>query len=130
MKVFKHLLKAIVILATILSCSNNSDISQREEERLELDNLKEEIELLVSKGTCTENTMCNFIAFGSKPCGGPRSYLVFSTSINVGLLKEKVATYTKNEANFNIKWNIISDCSIVLPPTQLTCVNGKCTAIN
>ncbi|WP_456423506.1 hypothetical protein [Lutibacter sp.] len=128
MRVLKHILKTIVILATI-SCSNNSEVSQEEGERLELDNLKEEIELLISKGTCTENTSCNFIAFGSKPCGGPWSYLVFSTSIDVGLLKEKVATYNKNEAAFNIKWNILSDCSVVLPPTQVTCVNGKCTAI-
>ena len=129
MRVLKHILKTIVILATI-SCSNNSEVSQEEGERLELDNLKEEIELLISKGTCTENTSCNFIAFGSKPCGGPWSYLVFSTSIDVGLLKEKVATYNKNEAAFNIKWNILSDCSVVLPPTQVTCVNGKCTTIN
>jgi len=128
MRILKHILKTIVILATI-SCSNNSEVSQEEGERLELDNLKEEIELLISKGTCTENTSCNFIAFGSKPCGGPWSYLVFSTSIDVGLLKEKVATYNKNEAAFNIKWNILSDCSVVLPPTQVTCVNGKCTAI-
>ncbi|WP_456464333.1 hypothetical protein [Lutibacter sp.] len=128
MKAFKHILKTIVILATI-SCSTNSEISLEEEERLELNNLKEEIELLVSKETCTENTTCNFIAFGSKPCGGPWSYLVFNTSINVGLLKEKVAAYNKKEAAFNIKWNIISDCSVVLPPTELTCVNGKCTAV-
>ncbi|WP_457609531.1 hypothetical protein [Lutibacter sp.] len=128
MNVFKHILKTIVILATI-SCSTNSEISLEEEERLELNNLKEEIELLVSEGTCTENTTCNFIAFGSKPCGGPWSYLVFDTSINVGLLKEKVAAYNKKEAAFNIKWNIISDCSIVLPPTELACVNGKCTAV-
>ncbi|VAW20265.1 hypothetical protein MNBD_BACTEROID04-1484 [hydrothermal vent metagenome] len=128
MNAFKHILKTIVMLVTI-SCSTNSEISLEEEERLELNNLKEEIELLVSQGTCTENTTCNFIAFGSKPCGGPWSYLVFDTSINVGLLKEKVAAYNKKEAAFNIKWNIISDCSIVLPPTELACVNGKCTAV-
>ena len=32
---------------------------------------------------------CDFIAFGSKACGGPKSYLVFNNSIDVDLLKEK-----------------------------------------
>ena len=103
MKIFKNTLKTIALIAIVFSCSNNSETS-REDERLQLDSLKNEIEQIVTEGTCTENTVCDYIAFGSKPCGGPWSYLVFSTSINVQLLKEKVAIYNQNETVFNLKW--------------------------
>ncbi len=128
MNVFKHTLKIIILLTIVLGCTTNSEISQ-EEERIELDNLKDEIEQLISTGTCSENTNCDFIAFGSKPCGGPWSYLVYSTSINVDLLKEKVAVYNENETTFNIKWGAISDCMAVMPPVNVDCIDGTCTAI-
>jgi len=129
MKLFKYILKTIALLAIVFSCSNNSESSE-EAERIELDNLKTEIEQLITTGVCTENTDCDFIAFGSKACGGPMSYLVYSTSINVELLKEKVSIYNTNEAAFNIKWNVISDCMFLLPPTSVDCVNGECVIIN
>ena len=124
----KHILKTIALLAIVFSCSNNSEISQ-EQELKELNDLKNDIELLIAEGTCNENTNCDFIAFGSKPCGGPWSYLIFSTSINVDLLKEKVATYNQKESIYNNTWGIISDCMAVSQPTSIKCINGKCTAI-
>ncbi|WP_456420443.1 hypothetical protein [Lutibacter sp.] len=128
MKTFKHTLKTIILLALVVGCANNSETSQ-EEERLELDNLKEEIEQLISTESCTENSNCDFIAFGSKPCGGPWSYLVYSTSIDVELLKAKVATYNNYETAHNIKWGIVSDCMAVTPPISVECIDGACTAI-
>ena len=124
----KHILKTIALLAIVFSCSNNSEITQ-EQEFQELNNLKNEIELLIAEETCAEDSNCDFIAFGSKPCGGPRSYLTFSTSINVELLEEKVATYNQKEFIYNNTWGIISDCMAVLPPTSVECIDGECTAI-
>jgi len=128
MKILTHILKTIALLAIVFSCTNNSETNQ-ETERLELDNLKTEIEQLVATGVCTENTNCDFIAFGSKHCGGTSTYLVYPTSFNVELLKEKVATYNENQSAFNIKWGIMSDCMAVMPPTSVECINGQCTAI-
>ncbi len=128
MKTFKYLLKTIALMAIVLSCSNNSETS-KEEDLAELNLLNNEIEQLISAGTCSENSECDYIAFGRKACGGPQSYLVFSTSLNVELLKEKVTTYNEKEAVFNEKWGIFSDCSVVSPPNSVTCVQGKCIAI-
>ena len=128
MKLFKNTLKTIALVAIVFSCSNNSE-SNQEEEQLELDNLKDEIEQLIIEGTCSGNAECDFIAIGSKPCGGPRGYLTYSTSINVDLLKEKVAIYTARENEFNKKWGIPSDCSVALPPSDLICLDGKCIAV-
>ncbi|MCF6181238.1 hypothetical protein [Lutibacter sp.] len=128
MKKFKLLFKTIVILTIVFGCSNNSDTSQ-EEDLAALTLLNNNIEQLISAGTCSENTNCDFIAFGSKACGGPKSYLIYSTSINVELLKEKVAEYNLKEDLYNKKWGIFSDCTVVSPPTSVECINGKCTAI-
>lgn len=128
MKIFKQTFKTIILLTLVVGCANNSESSQ-EEEQLELDSMKEEIEQLISTGNCTENSDCDFIAFGSKPCGGPWSYLVYSTSIDVELLKTKVATYNEYETAHNIKWGIVSDCMAVTPPISVDCIDGECTAI-
>ncbi|NOR28976.1 MAG: hypothetical protein GQ540_10670, partial [Lutibacter sp.] len=82
MKLFKHTFKTIALLAIVLGCTNNNETSQ-EEELQALDVLHEEIEQLIAEGICNENSDCDFIAFGSKPCGGPWSFLVYSTSIDV-----------------------------------------------
>jgi len=129
MKIFtKNIIKTIALLAVVFSCTTNSETS-KENEQLELDNLKNEIEQLVAEGTCSENSNCDFIAFGSKPCGGSWSYLVYNTTINVELLNEKVATYNNQENAYNLKWGIISDCMAVSPPTSVECVNGECVAV-
>ena len=128
MKTIKYTFKTIAIMAIVFGCSNNSATSQ-EEERQHLAELKLEIEQLVSEGTCSNEKECDFIAFGSKPCGGPWNYLVYTTTIDVKLLKEKVAIYNSKELAFNNKWGIASDCMAVLPPIKAECIDGSCTAI-
>lgn len=128
MKMIKNISKTIALLAIVFGCTNNTEFTI-EEDLDELAALQEEIELMVDSGVCSENSNCDYIAFGSKACGGPKSYLVFSTSINVELLQQKVATYNVLENSFNKKWGIISDCSAPAPPLDVTCIAGKCTAV-
>lgn len=128
MKIFKHIIKTIAILAIVFGCSKNAEPSQ-DQDKLDLLNLKDEIEQIINSEGCNEIATCYFIAFGSKPCGGAWSYLVYSSAIDVELLQQKVTYYNKLESEYNIKWNVISDCMAVLPPSKVECVNGKCTAI-
>lgn len=115
-------------MAIVFGCSKNSEQSQ-DEEKLELLNLKDEIEQIINSEECNETATCEFIAFGSKPCGGAWSYLVYSSNIDVALLKQKVTYYNKLENEFNIKWNVVSDCMAAVPPANVECINGKCTAV-
>lgn len=124
----KHILKTIAVLAIVFSCTTNSETTQEEDLEV-LTNLKNEIKLLTVEGACTENANCDFVAFGSKACGGPKSYLVYSTSIDVEVLLEKVTAYNEMEAEYNIKWGIISDCMVISPPTSVECIDGECIAI-
>ncbi len=128
MKIVKNISKTIALLAIVFGCTNNTE-SSKENDLAELTVLQEEIELLIDSGICSENSDCDYIAFGSKACGGPKSYLVFSTSIDVTLLQQKAAIYNALENAYNQKWGIISDCSVPMPPIDVTCVTGKCTAV-
>jgi hypothetical protein len=128
MKIIKNITKTIVLVAIVFGCTNNTEFT-KEEDLAELTALQEEIELLIDSGVCSENSDCDYIAFGSKACGGPKTYLVFSTSIDVELLQQKVSTYNALENAFNQKWGIISDCSVPTPPADITCIAGKCTAV-
>lgn len=128
MKIINTVIKTIALSAIVFGCTNNVE-SDKEEDLANLAALDKEIELLIDSGVCSENSDCEYIAFGSKACGGPKTYLVFSTSIDVALLQQKVATYNALENSFNQKWGIISDCSVPTPPADITCIAGKCTAV-
>ncbi|MFD0990643.1 hypothetical protein ACFQ1R_11085 [Mariniflexile jejuense] len=104
-------------------------IATQESEQEALNISKKAIEDLAATSICNENTTCKYIALGSKPCGGPWSYLVYSTSINVEKLENMVETYNKKESDFNKKWGAISDCMFVTPPTSIKCENNTCIVI-
>lgn len=73
---------------------------------------------------------CNSIAFGSKPCGGPREYLLFSSAVDVTQLEQMVSEYNEMDHQYNIETNAISDCALVLPPDNLGCLDGNCVLID
>jgi len=100
-----------------------------EEERAELNIYKDEIEDLAATSVCNENTECLFIGFGSKPCGGPWTYLIYTNSIDVGQLLLWVDDYNQLEQELNEKWEIISDCSIASPPVGFECIDNTCNPI-
>ena len=120
----------LLIFLVLISCSlGDSTINTQQEELSVLNQQKYEIEQLARSIPCSEVTICAYVAFGSKPCGGPWSYLAYNTEIDEDLFLAKVDAYNANEEFYNSKWNIVSDCSEPLPPITVTCENGVCTAI-
>jgi len=84
------------------------------------------IELEISAPIANEPKQCKLIAFGSKPCGGPRMYLVYSTATaNEVKLKQLVNEYNELEWKLNQQQKIISDCEYVREPKQ-DFVGGVC----
>jgi hypothetical protein len=120
---------SIAFLSTqCTSSDNNSNQVNRMITQEMLDEKKAEVLAFINNSTCTGS--CNYIAFGSKPCGGPREYLLFSSSVSQGPLVDLVAEYNEMEHQFNIQTNAVSDCMMVLPPASVECVNGNCVIIN
>ncbi len=126
----KFVFLALISLLTIaMQCkTDNTNLTFEEEKKL-LTELKLEIENLANTSVCNDSTECKFIAFGSKPCGGPWQYLIYSTSIDTDKLEDLVGNYNQKEDDFNRTWNVVSDCSFALPPTNINCENNTCVAV-
>ncbi len=121
----------IVVLSILLQsfqCTDTND-SSSDITLAQLETKKQEIQNYINSFSCSESAGCGFIAFGSKPCGGPRTYLLFSNSVSLVKLHEMVKTYNEMDNLHNIQTNAISDCMYALPPTEVKCVNGVCTIV-
>ncbi|MEP1487814.1 MAG: hypothetical protein ABJK28_05265 [Algibacter sp.] len=121
----------IVCLSLVAFQCDEDDITPltQEEEQTALNILKSEIENLADTSICNDTTECQFIGLGSKPCGGPWSYLIYSTSIDTEKLESLVDTYNQKEKDFNTTWGIASDCALANPPTSVQCENNICVAV-
>jgi|LauGreSuBDMM15SN_2_FD.fasta_scaffold14899_2 hypothetical protein len=128
----KWILKIIVLSLFLQSfqCSDSNEMLNSVTSS-QLETKKQEINNYINSFSCSESIGCSHIAFGSKPCGGPRYYLVFPNSVNLTELQEMVKNYNEMDNLHNIQTNAtISDCMYVMPPTEVKCINGACTIIN
>lgn len=125
----KHLTKLFLIVLLFQSFQCNEDNATSITIEM-LNEKKNEIKEYIASFPCDESIGCNSIAFGSKPCGGPWEYLVFSNAVDLTFLENEVELYNEMEHQFNTNTGATSDCAIVLPPTEIGCVNGVCAAID
>ena len=95
----------------------------------QLETQLKDIRNFVSEGDCSQAGECAYLAIGSKACGGPMGYIVFSNNIDIAALKKLVDKYTADQKTYNIENNVISDCSLANPPEKIGCVDGSCVEI-
>ncbi|MET3530271.1 hypothetical protein DRF59_07620 [Chryseobacterium flavum] len=130
---------ALCTTFTLVSCNSSKnintnlpiDISERpaDEEsqkydQAQLDRIKASIESEVSGEKCTDASEWTFAPMGVKSCGGPQLYIAYPKKIENSILP-RINEYTDKVRVFNEKYNIMSDCMVIMPPTSLKCVNGK-----
>ena len=125
----KFILVPLCLLFFSTQCEEDIQPLTQEDEEQELAALKIEIENFAKTSVCDGNFECKFIGFRSKPCGGPWSYLVYSTSIDVKELEIRVEGYNRKEAIYNAEFGIASDCVITNPPISKNCENNVCVAL-
>ena len=126
---FKITLIPLCLFLFSTQCEEDIIPISQENDQKELALLKAEIEKLVSTSSCGDTFECKFMGFGSKPCGGYWSYLVYSTSIDTKQLESMVDDYNQLETIYNMNWNLASDCAIISPPTNISCENNTCVAV-
>jgi hypothetical protein len=124
MKHFKLLLFAFMTLFIFayFQCSETSPSSDTQAQMLVK---KQQILDLIQNASC-DDSGCSSIAFGTKPCGGPWEYLIYSNTIDADLLTAWVNEYNALNELWNAQTNAVSDCAMVMPPNALTCTNGAC----
>jgi hypothetical protein len=130
----KTLILKFIILGFVLfvSCAkedimdNNFYASLGDDQKLSL--LAKNIEEFAKNKACTGGDNCRTMAMGAKACGGPTNYIIYSlTKTDEKLLSEKVKQYTDFQKELNIKYNRVSDCLFLSPPT-VDCLNGVCAS--
>lgn len=108
---------------------NSNEVTPQEAEKEVIDNLKIEVKNLAEASVCGEAYNCYSVGIGAKPCGGFWEYVIYSNSIDVVSFLAKIETLNELEKTYNEKYGIISDCYMAMPPSSITCEDGKCTGI-
>lgn len=69
---------------------------------------------------------CRVFPVGAKSCGGPQSYVIYSTAVsNERKLQELGRQYTEAEEKYNRVAPVVSTCIHMTPP-EVRLENGKC----
>lgn len=94
----------------------------------ELDTIEKQIADLIGAAPAKQESACKTIAFGSKPCGGPWRFLVYSSEYtDEARLTQLVTTYNELQDRLNRERGVMSDCSIAVEPA-VELRDGLCTA--
>lgn len=100
----------------------------QQEDRQQLTSLMREIDAFIALEPCTNPADSKFTAIGAKPCGGPSSYIAYPTKLEAQILP-KIEHFTRMQSAFNKKYNLMSDCAMVMPPSEIRCENGKAVLV-
>jgi hypothetical protein len=123
-------MRLLIALLLFLPLNCEPTAVDRDEERAALNRQLEEIKIFIAEANCDNDGECASIAYGSKACGGPMGYLYYPTSIDVEKLEEMTEAYNRAEAEFNQKYQVVSDCMYVMPAENLECQDGDCVPAN
>ncbi|WP_404341588.1 hypothetical protein [Pseudoalteromonas mariniglutinosa] len=90
---------------------------------------QQQLEQLITDPHCDNNSQCKVLAVGRRACGGPSSYIVYSTKMTIQDEVEKLAKHiTTLESQYNTANNMMSICQHLTTP-QAQCSNNNCVKI-
>lgn len=116
--------------ASSLQSTNKAQIDQQAVAKEALKVLRSEIALIEANNSCDSSRQCQVIEAGSRACGGPSHYMIYSTKHTPTSRAEQVAKkLTKYESIYNAQNNMVSICAMLVKPgTQ--CKNNKCVKLS
>jgi hypothetical protein len=90
--------------------------------------LEREARALVNASGCSADSGCATAPLGSRPCGGPREYLVYCRlTTDSTALFAKLGELERAEKAYNEAHGLVSTCEMRLPP-EVGSVGGSCRA--
>jgi hypothetical protein len=91
-----------------------------------LSSLEAEIRQSISL-QCSSSWECHVATAGSKPCGGPSRYFIYSSSTsNVTAIEQLTDEYTALQQLQNQSTNAVGTCDALDVPTSLSCISNQC----
>ncbi|MHA6696948.1 hypothetical protein [Chryseobacterium sp. A301] len=97
-----------------------------ERDRGYLTELRASIAEQISSVKCSDPLQWRVSPLGSKACGGPASFIAYPIELEEELLPQ-ISTYNQASSSFNLKYGIISDCSVTQAPAGIRCEEGVAT---
>jgi hypothetical protein len=124
-------LTILTMILLLFACDQESKQSPVPRyDRATLDMKYQAVHNLIQDLSCTDSSSCASIGVGSKPCGGPWSFLVYSKdAVDQEELTVTVADLNAYEAEYNAQEGIVSDCSMARE-AKPGCVDHKCVDLN
>lgn len=108
--------------------AEEGDQRTEEGDRARLREMRQEIDALIGDAEGASIADCRYDGIGAKPCGGPWEYIVYSVSTTDSTaLAERLTEYDAFEAEMNMLYGYLSDCSIPNKPV-LVFRDGRCGA--
>jgi hypothetical protein len=121
------LFASMPFVLTLVGCDESVDEAT---DRARLHEMKAEILALVSDPACADSLDCRYTGLGTKPCGGPWEYIVYSVaSVDSSELAAQVAAYNDFNEELNLRYGWVSDCSVP-PPPVVGCQDGRCVDLS
>ena len=120
----------IVVLVALftVACGDSDPVKSaertEESDRMQLAQMRQDVEALVGEAACASVEDCRFAGLGAKPCGGPWEYIIYSVADSAALAKP-LAAYNAFETDMNQRYEYASDCSVPNEP-MLACSVGRC----
>lgn len=85
-----------------------------------------QIKELIGKAECSSDSQCQALPIGARPCGGPASYLAWSTAKTSSSEIQTLADrYRTEQQERNARSGMVSDCRAIAPPAAV-CRAGSC----
>lgn len=112
------------IIVIAISCSKEEVMTMEQEQQV-LNQKLAEIVSIASSTNCTDASLWEISPIGSKACGGPTGYIAYSNTINEVEFLNMIANYTEEQNQFNLKWGVLSDCSVPTMPIGVTCIDNQ-----
>ena len=90
--------------------------------------LMQQLQAEVGDAACDNSAQCKTVAIGQKACGGPESYMPWSSKrSDAGKVASLAADLTAERKTQNVKSGMVSTCSLVMD-SGAVCTAGRCVA--
>jgi hypothetical protein len=88
--------------------------------------LMQQLRAEIGSAACDSTQQCQTVAIGNKACGGPESYLAWSSKASDGAkVLRLAAAHSAKRKSENEASGMLSTCSAVMDPGA-TCSAGRC----
>ena len=119
----------LALLGTGCSFWSNDDVCNEDRYERKLSTLRAQIDAEIGDAEASDVASCRTLPLGDKPCGGPWTYLVYSTEVSdADDLRALAEEYDRIDRARNRACELVSTCDVT-PEPNVAIQGGRCIAV-